>query len=159
MDLILDLLILAFFGRGELLVCHSELCRLVSESYSKIHDSSLFITCLKNVCHFRWAHEGPGTHSFSFHLFAGEVFWNQLCTNFPHAQFLGQNVLDGLVIQIQLTTDHSDCQTSIRSHQSTHFCHIFLRFLTCKVFQNEVSLSQCLGHRKMLYATKNLCPR
>ena len=40
MDLIFDLLILAFFGRGELLVCHSVLCRLVSGSYSKIHDSS-----------------------------------------------------------------------------------------------------------------------
>jgi len=38
MDLIFDLIILAFFGRGELLVCHSELCRLVAGSYSKIHD-------------------------------------------------------------------------------------------------------------------------
>ena len=37
MVLIFDLLIFAFFGRGELLVCHSELCRLVSGSYSKIH--------------------------------------------------------------------------------------------------------------------------
>jgi len=42
-----------------------------------------------------------------FLLFVGEVFWNQLCTNFLHAQFLNQNVVDGWVIQIQLTTDHS----------------------------------------------------
>ena len=33
-------------------------------------------------------------------LFVGEVFWNQLCTNFLHAHFLGQNVVDGSVIQI-----------------------------------------------------------
>jgi hypothetical protein len=45
-----------------------------------------------------------------------------------HAQFLGQNVVDGLVIQIQLTTDHSDCQTSIRPHDSPHFGHIFFHF-------------------------------
>jgi hypothetical protein len=39
----------------------------------------------------------------------------------PHSQFLGQNVVHGLVIQIQLTTDHSDCETSIRPR-------IFFRF-------------------------------
>ena len=31
-----------------------------------------------------------------------------------HAQFLGQNVVDGLVIQIQLTADHCDCQSDLR---------------------------------------------
>jgi hypothetical protein len=50
----------------------------------------------------------------------------------PHAHFLGQNVMDGLVIQIHLTTDHSDCQTSIRPHNSPHFGHIFLRFWRAK---------------------------
>jgi hypothetical protein len=29
-----------------------------------------------------------------FHSLIGEVFWNQLCTNFPQAQFLNQNVMD-----------------------------------------------------------------
>ena len=54
MDLIFDLLIDAFFGRGELLVCHSELCPLVSGSYSKIHDSLPVMTCFeKNLRHFR----------------------------------------------------------------------------------------------------------
>ena len=47
-DLILDLLILALLGRGEFAVCHSRLRRFVSGSYSKIHDSSLLITELKN---------------------------------------------------------------------------------------------------------------
>jgi hypothetical protein len=27
-----------------------------------------------------------------------------------HAQFLGHNIVDGLVIQIQIINDHSDCQ-------------------------------------------------
>ena len=47
-DLILDLLILAFLGRGEFAVCHSRLWRFVSGSYSKIHHSSPGITRLKN---------------------------------------------------------------------------------------------------------------
>ena len=44
MDFTLDLLIRAFFGRGELEVCHSELCLLVVGSYSKTQVSSLVIT-------------------------------------------------------------------------------------------------------------------
>jgi len=63
-----------------------------------------------------------------FFLFVDEDFWDQLVTNFLHAQSLGQNIVDSLVIQIPPTTDHSDCQTSIRSHESPHFCHIFVRF-------------------------------
>ena len=47
-DLILDLFILAFLGRGEFAVCHSRLWSFVSGSYSKIHDSSPVITRLKN---------------------------------------------------------------------------------------------------------------
>jgi len=35
-----------------------------------------------------------------FLLFFSEDFRNQLCTNLPHAQFLSQNVVDGLLIQI-----------------------------------------------------------
>ena len=43
-----------------------------------------------------------------FLLFVGGgVFWNQLRTNFLYVQFLGQNVVDGSVIQIQLTADNS----------------------------------------------------
>jgi hypothetical protein len=46
----------------------------------------------------------------------------------PHAQFLGQNVVDVLVIQIQFTADHCDCQTSIRPHESPHIGHVFFHF-------------------------------
>jgi len=63
-----------------------------------------------------------------FLLFIGENLWDQLGTNFLHAQFQGQNFVDGLAIQIQHTTDHSDCQTSIRPHEIPHFGHIFVRF-------------------------------
>ena len=43
-DLILDLLILAFLGQGEFALCHSRLWSFASGSYSKIHDSSPVIT-------------------------------------------------------------------------------------------------------------------
>ena len=41
---------------------------------------------------------------------------------------LAQIFVDGLAIQIQHTTDHSDCQTSIRPHEIPHFGHIFVHF-------------------------------
>ena len=47
-DLILDMLILAFLRRGEFAVCNSRIWNFVSGSYSKIHDSSRVITRLKN---------------------------------------------------------------------------------------------------------------
>jgi hypothetical protein len=116
MDLIFSLLILAFFGCSEFLVLHPELCRTVSGMYWK------FITCYdmfkKNFVIF-YAFQKVQTHIPSdFLLFTGEVFWNQLCTNFLHAKFLSQNVMDGLVIKIQLTTDLSDYQMFIRPHKA-----------------------------------------
>ena len=47
-NLILNLLILGFSGRGEFAVCHSRIWRFVSGSYSKIHDSSPVINRMKN---------------------------------------------------------------------------------------------------------------
>ena len=87
-----------------------------------------------------------------FLLFIGEKFWDQLGTNFLHTQFEGQNFVDGLAIQIQHTTDNSDCQTSIKPHEIPHFGHIFVR-LKCKIFHNKVRLPLSHGHPKMLYAT------
>ena len=66
MVLIFDLLILAFFGRGELLVCHSEPCRLMSGWYSKIYVSSPVMTCLKIFLSFSMRSKSPGSHSFCF---------------------------------------------------------------------------------------------
>jgi hypothetical protein len=64
----------------------------------------------------------------------------------PHAQFLGHNVVDGLLIQIQLTTDHCDYQTSIRPHESPHLGHILLRFWRARSSRTRFVL-------KMLSAT------
>jgi hypothetical protein len=61
-------------------------------------------------------------------------------------------VVDGLAIQIQHTTDHCDCQMSIKPHEIPHFGHIFVR-LKCKIFHNKVRLPLSHGHPKMLYAT------
>ena len=55
MDFIFDLLILAFFGRGDADVCHSLLCLFVSGSYSKIHISSPAITFFKKFLSL-WIH-------------------------------------------------------------------------------------------------------
>jgi len=110
-------------------VCHSELCRLVSGSYSKIHVLSPVMTCLKKKIVIFDAFKKVQAHILSgFLLFLGENFWDQLGTNFLHAEFEGQNFVDGLAIQIQHTTDHSDCQTSIRPHEIPHFGQIFVRF-------------------------------
>lgn len=45
-DLIFDLLIRAFLGRGYIAVCHASFCLLVSEVISQIHDLSPVITLL-----------------------------------------------------------------------------------------------------------------
>ena len=130
MDLIFDLLILAFFGPGELLVCHSEICRLVSGSYSKIHDSSPVMTCLKTKI---WSFSMRSRKSsckfirFSFCSLV-RILGTSFAQIFPLPNSSGQNFVDSSVIQIQLTTDHSDCQTSIIPHESPHFGHIFVRF-------------------------------
>ena len=107
-DSIFDLLVLAFFGRGELLVCHSKLCRLISGSYWK---NPRFITCYDMfkkkffVIFDAFKKIQASIHS-AFFLFFGEVSWNHLSTNFLHAQILGQHVYSS-VVQIQPTTDHS----------------------------------------------------
>jgi hypothetical protein len=85
-------------------------------------------------------------------LFIGENFWDQLGTNFQHAQFEGQNFVDGLAIQIQHTTDHSDCQNVDQTSRDPSLWSHFGPFLTYKVFQNEVRLPHSHGHPKMLYA-------
>ena len=80
-DLILDLLILAFLGRGEFPVCHSRLWRFVSGSYSKIRDSSPVITRLKNSGSLsRLPPIGL--------LLSREVLWNHLGAHFSHVQIL-----------------------------------------------------------------------
>ena len=89
MDFIFNLLIPAFLGHGELLVCHSELWRLVSGSYLKIHNLSPVMMFEKTFVIFNAFKKVQAHIPSIFLLFVGEVFWNQLRKNFLPAQFLG----------------------------------------------------------------------
>jgi hypothetical protein len=129
MVLIFDLLILAFFGRG---VFTRVPLQTLSFGVRVVFEHSRFIICYdmfeKFFVIFDAFKKVQAQIPSVFLLNIGETFWNQLGTNFLHAQFEGQNFVDGLAIQILLTTDHSDCQTSIRPHEIPHFCHIFFHF-------------------------------
>ena len=82
----LDLVILAFLGRGEFAVCHSRLSRFVSGSYSKIHDSSPVITRLKNSGSL--SRRSRRSRHTSLRLASREVLWNHLGAHFSHVQIL-----------------------------------------------------------------------
>jgi len=111
------------------------------------------MTCFKKIFVIFDAFKKVQAHiPLVFLLFIGENFWDQLGTNFLHAQFEGQNFVDGLVIQIQHTTDHSDSNVDQTSRDPSLWSH-YRPFLTCKVFQNEVRLPHSHGHPKMLYTT------
>ena len=91
-----------------------------------------FVTCYdvfeKNFVIFNAFKKVQAYLNLVFLSFIGEVLQNQLCTNFLLAEFLGQNVVDSSVIKIQLTTDHSNFQTSIIPNDSPHLGHIFIHF-------------------------------
>ena len=100
-------------------------------------------------------------HTFLRSSFCSLVsfFWNQLCTNLSHTQLLGQNVVDGSVTQIQLTDDHSDCQTPIRHHYSPHFGHIFVRFWPARSSRTKLVFHYLTAIQKWFIPHINLCPR
>ena len=88
-DLILDLLILAFLGRVDFAVCHSRLWRFVSRSYSKIHDSSPVITRQKNSGSLSRRSRRSRHTSLQFDLLLSrEVLWNHLGAHYSHVQIL-----------------------------------------------------------------------
>ena len=85
----LDLLMRAFFGRGELFVCHSSLCRLVSGSKSNTHYSSPVITLCKKLAQFRFFPANPDKFP------VGSLFAPQTIFSAPilHKFFACANVL------------------------------------------------------------------
>ena len=92
-----------------------------------------------------------------FHLFIGENFWDQLGTNHLHAQFEGQNFMDGLAIQIQQTTDQSVKRRSdlTRSLTLVTFSSVFdvqRSSRTRFVFHTLTATQKCF------MPPKNLCP-
>jgi len=82
----------------------------------------------------------------------------QVSANFLHAQFEGQNFVDDLEIQIQHTTDHSDCETSIRPHEIPHFGHIFVRFWCARSSRTRFVFHTLTAIQKCFMPPKNLCP-
>jgi len=157
-DLILDLLVLAFLGRGEFAVCHSRLWRFVSGSYSKIHDSSPAITRLKNSGSLsrrsrRSRHTSLrlafcsvvsffGTilaHNFLMSKSYVKIWWTVNRFNLTHYWAFSTSIND-------LTSQ----ETSLFPH-----CSPFLR---SKVFPHEVHLPLVLGLLKRTYAIWKLVP-
>ena len=55
-------------------------------------------------------------------------------------------------------TDHSDCQTSIRSHESPHFGHIFFRFWSASSSRTRFVFHTLTAIQKCFMPPKNLCP-
>ena len=153
MVLIFDLLIFAFFGRGDLLVFHSELCRLVSGSYSKIHVSSPVMTCLKNILSFSMRSRRP-RHTFLRVSFCSlvRIFGTSLAQIFcmPSSRVKISSTVwrfkFNILLIILTVKRRSDFTRSLTLVTISSV-------LTCKVFQNEVRLPHSHGHPKMLYAT------
>ena len=77
-----------FLGREEFAVCHSQLWRFVSGSYSKIHDS----TCdnaTEELCLPFKAAQKIKTHILPIGLLLNREFlWNHLGAHFSHVQIL-----------------------------------------------------------------------
>jgi len=87
-DLILDLLILAFLGREEFAVCHSLLWRFVSGSYSKVHDSSPVITRLKNSGSLSRRSRRSRHTSLRLAFCSVVRFFGTILAHFSHVQIL-----------------------------------------------------------------------
>ena len=140
MDLISDLLILAFFDCGELLVCHPELCCLVLGSYSKIHNSAPVRTCLKKILSFLMCSRRSRYTFlwFSFSLlvrFFGTRFAQIFCmpnSSVKMSWTVWWFKFNSLPISLVVKVDQTLQEPSLWSH----FCPFFM----CKVFQNKVCL-------------------
>ena len=155
MDFIFDLLILVFFGRGELFVCHSELCRLFSGSYSKIHDSSPVMTCLKTKIAIFDVFKKVQARISSVFL------WSLL--KFIGISFALFFCMPTSSVKMSWTVHwfkfSSLCQTSIRPHDRPRFGHIFVRFWRASSSRKRVVFHILTAIQKCFTSPKNLCPR
>ena len=143
MDFIFDLLLLAFFERGDADVCHSLLCLLLSESYSKIHVSSPVITFFKKFLSL-WIHSRRWRHT-SFRLsFCSIVRF--LGTNFAHNFFMGNSSVKiwWTVVWFKFNSLWVDDLTAQGLPLAPH-CYQFLKL----VFQSGVKIWWIHGPLKM----------
>jgi len=157
MDLIFDLLILAFFRRGELLMCHSELCHLVTGSYSKIQDSAPVMTCLKKFRHFRCVQEGPGTHSLGFPSVRWWWFLEPAWHKFS-ACLVSRSKCCGQFGDSNSTYYRSFWLSNInQTSQKPSLGHIFVHFWRARssrmrfIFHNLTSIQKCFMPPKKLW--------
>ena len=148
------LLIVAFFGRGDLFVCHSEICRPVSGSYSNIRASSPVMTCLKKMFPSFLMRSRRSRHTFLRFSFCSLVrfFGTNFAQIFRLPNFsvrMSWTVwwfkFNSLPIILTVQRRSDTLEPSLWSH--------FLPFLMCKLFQNDVRLSHSHANPKMLYAT------
>ena len=157
-NLISDLLILAFLGRGEFAVCHSRLWHFVFGSYSTIHDSSPVIMRLKNSGSLsrrskRSRHTSLRlafcsvvrffgtilTHTFLMSKFCVKIWWT-----------VNRFKFNSLLIILNIT------RWSDRTRDLT--LSTLCPFLRLKVFPHEVHLQLVLGLLKRTYAIWILVP-
>ena len=154
--LVLDLLILAFLGRGEYAVCHSRLWRFVSGSYSKIHDSSPVITRLKNSGSLsrrskRSRHTSLRLAFCSVVRFFGTI----LAHNF--LVFRSCVKIWWTVSRFKfLTTDHFQRQSTIWPHKRPHSFHIVVR-VEVEALPARGSSSTCFRFSKKDLCHLNTC--
>ena len=121
----LDLLIRAFFGRGELFVCHSALCRLVSGSQSNTRHSSPVITLSKKIW-FNFESQILTNFQPVHFLLNRQVFHHYFCTNFSHVQTVCKNSKNCIFIQARFSCSHPDTQSGIFHHHSLRNFHILI---------------------------------
>jgi len=118
MELIFNLVIIAFFRCGEFLLCHSELCCLVLGSYSIIHNSSLVMTCLKKFSFSMFSRRSR--HTFLRFSFCSLVRFLELALHKFSACPIPRSKCYGWL--------GDSNSTHFRPHESPHFGHFFVRF-------------------------------
>ena len=119
--MILYLNTLAFSGLGDNALFHSRLCRMVSGSYSKIHDSSPVRTLFSKL----------GSVSSCSKMFWHTCTCRSFCASFRNlgtifAQIFRNDAPYSLTIHTQLICYHSNSKTAIAPHLLSHTLNIFI---------------------------------
>ena len=125
--MVLDLNALAFLGLGDNVLFHSRLCRLVSGSYSKIHDSLTVTTLFRQVGFSFELLQSVLTHLHTPLLLSFiQQSWHHFCTDRPHPQIFRNDAPYHLTIHTQLICYHSHSKTAIAPHLLSHTLNIFI---------------------------------
>ena len=122
----MDLNTLAFLGLGDNALFHSKLCRLVSGSYSKIHESWP-VTTLHQVGFSFKLLQNALTHLHTLLLLSFiQQPWYHFCTELPHPWIFCNGPPYPLTIHTQLICYHCSSRTTIASHLLSRTLNIFM---------------------------------